>query len=316
MSEPTTNEPAPRTVVDPTTGRPILMAPKRQQRPMHTGSKASSKRCPFCSGNEADTPGEVDAARTPASQTDQPGWLVRAFPNLYPATEHHEVIAEGSAHHEHPSDLDAITWHAAIEVWQRRVAAVESKPGITCAFLFKNVGARAGASIAHNHSQVIGLPELPPRLELERSQQRLHGHCLICASLREAEVEQRIVIATDAFVALAPNPPKLPFETWLLPRDCASDFLTADPAAIAQAMQLWFAAVGNALEQPPCNLWLHRVPAPELTPGEHFHWHFELQPRTGQLAGLELGGDMYINSVPAEVAAARLRGDQNGPASR
>ena len=44
-----------------------------------------------------------------------------------------------------------------------------------------------------------------------------------------------------------------------------------------------------------------------LADNESFHWHFELQPRTGQLAGLELGGDMYINSVPAEVTAARLR---------
>ncbi len=33
-----------------------------------------------------------------------------------------------------------------------------------------------------------------------------------------------------------------------------------------------------------------------------FHWHFELQPRTGQMAGLELGGDMYINSIPATLA--------------
>ena len=54
-------------------------------------------------------------------------------------------------------------------------------------------------------------------------------------------------------------------------------------------------------------MWLHRVPQPLLHKGEHFHWHFELQPRTGQLAGLELVGDMYINSVPAQAAAQRLR---------
>jgi hypothetical protein len=47
--------------------------------------------------------------------------------------------------------------------------------------------------------------------------------------------------------------------------------------------------------QPAFNLWLHRVP------GRRFHWHIELQPRTGQMAGLELGGDMYINSMPPEV---------------
>lgn len=299
---------------------------------MHTGAKASDKRCPFCSGHEEDTPPEVDAARANDTPENQPGWNVRAFANLYPATKHHEVIAEGATHYEHPCDLDIETWRAAITVWQRRIIAMEAIDGVTCAFLFKNVGARAGASIAHNHSQVIGLPQLPPRLELEREQQRRHGRCLTCASLATAEAEQRIVVATEQFVALAPDPPKLPFETWLMPRDCQSDFLQADPAALATAMQQWLQAIGGGLDRPPCNLWLHRVPsallgatAPdsgdnggnngENSPTESlqepfpesFHWHFELQPRTGQLAGLELGGDMYINSVPASVTAARLR---------
>ena len=119
----------------------------------------------------------------------------------------------------------------------------------------------------------------------------------------------------NSLVALAPDPPKMPFETWLMPRDCRSDFLTTDPANIAAAMQQWFEALAGALDRPACNLWLHRIPADELTPGEHFHWHFELQPRTGQLAGLELGGDMYINSVPAEVAAMRLRAGRNTASS-
>ena len=299
--------PEPRTIIDPTTGRPILMAPQRQQRPMHTGSVANDKRCPFCSGHEEDTPPEVDATRSADSHANQPGWNVRAFANLYPATEHHEVIAEGATHHEHPCDLDVETWRAAITVWQRRILAAEEVQGISCAFLFKNVGARAGASIAHNHSQVIGLAQLPPRLELEREQQRRHGRCLTCASLASAETEQRIVVATEQFVALAPDPPKLPFETWLMPRNCQSDFLQADPDALATAMQQWLQAIGGGLDRPPCNLWLHRVPAALLAAGESFHWHFELQPRTGQLAGLELGGDMYINSVSAEVTAARLR---------
>ena len=77
--------------------------------------------------------------------------------------------------------------------------------------------------------------------------------------------------------------------------------------ADATRLQQWLQAIGGGLDRPPCNLWLHRVPAALLAAGESFHWHFELQPRTGQLAGLELGGDMYINSVSAEVTAARLR---------
>jgi curli biogenesis system outer membrane secretion channel CsgG len=49
-------------LVDPTTGRPILMAPRRQQRPMHTGPQASGKVCPFCQDQEAEPPHRLHVA--------------------------------------------------------------------------------------------------------------------------------------------------------------------------------------------------------------------------------------------------------------
>ncbi|MCK5945334.1 MAG: DUF4921 family protein [Planctomycetes bacterium] len=296
------NEPQPRTVVDPTTGRPILLAPQRQQRPMHTGSRKVQARCPFCLGHEDDTPPERDAVRAPDGR-----WIARAFENKYPATQHHEVLAEGPDHDEHPCDLDRATWRAALELWLRRVRATEAIAGVAHAFLFKNVGARAGASIAHNHSQVIGLDQLPPRLQLELARQRQAGRCLTCASLATAADERREVFGNAAFVAFAPDPPKLPFETWLAPRACGDDLFAADLDLLADAMHAWFAALDRGLDRPACNLWLHRIPTTQLDDGERFHWHFELQPRTGQLAGLELGGDMYINSVPATLTAQQLR---------
>jgi UDPglucose--hexose-1-phosphate uridylyltransferase len=297
----------PRCVVDPTTGRPILMAPQRQRRPMHTGAAAVSQPCPFCHGHEAETPPEVDAERDPGTAADGPGWVARAFANKYPANEHHEVLAEGPAHSEQPEDLDVATWRRCLHLWQRRLRALEARPGIACTYLFKNVGALAGASIAHNHSQVLGLAERPPRLTLELAQRRQLGHCPWCATMASAADEQRLVFAAAHHVVLVPEPPKLPNETWLLPRRCDDDFLTTDLDSLAAAMHTMFAAVAGGFGRPAFNMWLHRVP------GEAFHWHFELQPRTGQMAGLELGGDMYINSVPAAVSAAKLR---RGLASR
>ncbi|MFK7740208.1 MAG: DUF4931 domain-containing protein [Planctomycetota bacterium] len=311
MSDPN-HAPSPRTVVDTTTGRPILMAPKRQGRPMHTGSKKSAARCPFCAGHEQDTPPQLDREPAEISLPPAPSWRARAFANKYPATDWHDVIAEGAGHAEHPCDLSLDEMRAAVQVWQRRVAAIERAPGVATAFLFKNVGARAGASIAHNHSQVIGLDRLPPRLELEREQQRLAKSCLICAARGRAEQGEHVIFRNDAFCIFAPDPPKLPFESWLVPVACpgasaGQDFLTCDPTELADALCAWFAGLHAALDRPPLNLWLHRIPATQLAAGETFHWHFELQPRTGQLAGLELGGDMYINSVSAAETAQRLR---------
>ncbi len=295
-----------QSLVDPTTGRPILMAPLRQHRPMHTGEGAVEYPCPFCQSREGDTPPEVDAERDLGTAKDTPGWVARAFPNKYPANAHHEVIAEGRDHHEQPAELDVPTWRAVLALWQRRLMAVEAQPGIRATFLFKNVGVLAGASIAHNHSQILGLPDLPPRLLLEQAQAHALGGCPWCATLASAEAEERLVFASAHHAVLAPEPPKLPHETWLLPRACGDDFLTTDLDSLASAMHALFASVCHGLGRPAFNLWLHRIAAAP------FHWHFELQPRTGQMAGLELGGDMYINFLPASVSAQKLRRGLDG----
>ena len=47
----------------------------------------------------------------------------------------------------------------------------------------------------------------------------------------------------------------------------------------------------------PLNAWLHTGA----------HWHVELVPRLTVFAGLELGAGIYVNSLPPEEAAQRLR---------
>ena len=89
----------PRILHDKGTDRPILMSPGRLSRPRTTGADQDrTEDCPFCAGNEHLTPPESDAVRADGSAKDSPGWSARAFPNLFPAIEHHEVIARGLGH--------------------------------------------------------------------------------------------------------------------------------------------------------------------------------------------------------------------------
>ncbi|MBK8978289.1 MAG: DUF4921 family protein [Planctomycetes bacterium] len=287
---------------DASTGRPILVAPGRRGRPLKTlAGHDGAAECPFCTGAERMTPPETDAVRAAGTAPDTPGWTVRAFPNLYPAAPWHEVIAEGAEHIAQPGRLDAQTWRDSVAVWHRRIEFLESRPGIACAFLFKNVGREAGASIAHNHTQVIGLTSVPPRLEQELEQARLHGP-LIQRELDTAHRDGRLVLETTHHAAFSPRNPKLPGETWLAAHSASARLGEgAHGDDLADALRLLCAAVDRAFGAPPFNFWLHRIP------GADFHEHFELQPRTGFLAGLELGADAYINSLPAAEAAARLR---------
>src|SRR5690606_16288046 len=75
-------QPEPTVLVDPATGRPVLLAPGRRLRPMQTADDDAGGPCPFCPGNEAMTPPEVDAERVGGPGTP---WIARAFHNLYPA---------------------------------------------------------------------------------------------------------------------------------------------------------------------------------------------------------------------------------------
>ncbi len=285
---------------DPSTGRPILIAPRRRERPIQTAGKDDAELCPFCPGAERETPPERDAIRDPGTEPDQPGWRVRAFPNLYPAAPWHEVIVEGASHRTQPGQLGRDRWADVLCLWRRRIAWFESQPSIRCAFLFKNVGRFAGASIHHNHSQVLGLPMLPPRLAIELEHSKTQCHT--CAEIDNAAKDGRVIAAGEQHLWITPRFSKFPYESWVVPRDHNSDFLDAETnPELAALLNRAFAGIATTLDRPPLNSYLHRIP------GADFHWHLEIQPRTGFLAGLELGGDMYINSISGAEVAAQLR---------
>lgn len=67
----------------------MLITPGRAGRPddFTPGEwrRAGAAGCPFCEGNEAATPPEVEAVRPSGRVGDGPGWSTRTVPNLYPA---------------------------------------------------------------------------------------------------------------------------------------------------------------------------------------------------------------------------------------
>ena len=93
-------------LVDELTGDRVILAPARALRPdtfrVHgVQSPPSVARCPFCDGNEHETPPEV--ARIGPGAPDTPGWHVRVVPNKYPIVGDgvrgaHEVVIFSPAH--------------------------------------------------------------------------------------------------------------------------------------------------------------------------------------------------------------------------
>jgi UDPglucose--hexose-1-phosphate uridylyltransferase len=75
---------------DPLSGRWVVLAPARAQRPGAERAPMPSagddaERCPFCEGREAATPPETFALGPPGRPADAPAWRVRVVPNKFPA---------------------------------------------------------------------------------------------------------------------------------------------------------------------------------------------------------------------------------------
>jgi UDPglucose--hexose-1-phosphate uridylyltransferase len=319
-----------------------IIAPERAARPQSwtgTLSRRSTSDdpalCPFCPSHEDQTPPAV--LTYPASpESDGPtGWRLRVVPNKYPAVRldvslsscqandahaaapavgRSEVVIETPRHLDDPKLLTVTELADLFRAYQDRLLALSQEPMWTCAAVFKNVGAEAGASLTHTHSQIIALPVLPPPLALENTTclayfQRT-GRCMTCTILeRELHHGRRLIARSKHFAVLTTYAPRFPYELWLAPLQHQTRFEHLETAAFPELAQLWqqvLGAVDHVCQQPAYNWILHTAPW-QIGSVEHLHWRLELLPRLARPAGLEWGWGCYIVAVTPEEAAEALR---------
>jgi UDPglucose--hexose-1-phosphate uridylyltransferase len=234
---------------------------------------------------------------------------VRAFPNKFPAVAPdegvHEVIVNTPRHVIHLGDLTDEEAGLAGEVWAERVAAVEADRRGLWPFLFLNQGAAAGASLQHTHAQLVGLPLEPPRLLARERAFDAAPRCPVCADLETAAAAGRVVAESGGLVAWAPEVPPLTGTLRIGPAAHLPDW-TADPgpAAAARFLRRQTATAAERLGTEAMNLWLQRR---RRGGSDRYHWHADLVPRLGTLAGLELGTGVIAVAIGPAETAARLR---------
>jgi UDPglucose--hexose-1-phosphate uridylyltransferase len=217
-------------------------------------------------------------------------------PNLYPAFEHQEVVVHTPRHVRSIAELSGDELAPIAAAWHLRLQAARDA-GFSHPQLLVNEGKGAGASLPHSHSQLVWLREAPPEVaaELPRLQR---NKCALCEVLQDDALE--IAVGGDLSLRAAPAG-RVPYELLIAPRAHEADPGEED---LDFALALLRNGVVSLREQEgpvPLNAWLH----------SGAHWHFEIVPRLTVFAGLELGAGLYVNWLPPEEAAARLR--KNGP---
>jgi UDPglucose--hexose-1-phosphate uridylyltransferase len=322
---------------DPVVGRWVIIATERARRPSDFATAAAPLRsapCPFCPGNEGETPGEIVAGRPPASAPDGPGWSYRVVPNKFPALRiegeleptgeglfdrmngvgAHEVIIETPDHHASLATMSVDEVTDVLWVYRERVLDLRKDPRFEYVLVFKNHGEAAGASLEHPHSQLIATPIIPIMVREELAgaadYYRRKERCVWCDITRqERRAQRRLIAERGGFVALAPFAPRFPCETWIVPARHGAAFEESgidELRGLAELLGDFLRRMNRVLGAPAYNFMLHTSPLdePDLA---YFHWHLEIIPKLTRVAGFEWGSGFFINPLAPEVAAAALR---------
>lgn len=316
--------------LNPLTGRWVTIVADRAKRPTDFAPRTPQveaepdRPCPFCPGHEE--------ATLPALETLDDGghWRMRLIPNLYPAFDgdepfavHHlgpvHVQADASGIHEvfvytpdHDGGAHKLTDDDAaqmMEMLRRRLQQHASSKNVRYTQAIINHGREAGASLAHPHGQLLGLPFVPGEiLEEQRAFSRFEGGCILCATIEAELVDgKRVLFSTDDVVCVSPYWAGAPYELLIIPRshdlhltDSSDETLQAMGVAVRDSLLALREIHGDVAY----NLVFHT--APHHYTGA-YHWHVHLFPKLVTTAGFERGTGVMINIVPPELATEQLR---------
>lgn len=332
---------------DPVSGQWTLIAPHRKNRPVELlpVEKVTKRHiCPFCGGNESETPAAsalYDSTGTALSTSGATAgdWLSRVVPNKYASfgsvdvgTNGHtpdpcrrlgpftasslpglqELLIPSPRHVSSLSQLDDSETHVLWQASQDRIALMQSGGIARHAMLFMNYGSQAGASLEHVHVQLMGTPlvtgSLAGRMQRNRDCLQRENKTLIESIVAwELQEDHRIISRSENFTVLCPFASRFSYQTWIVPNRRDVSFVDMDAQQRNELGLLCRTMTGRLEEQlddPSYNMLLRMAPFEEAADD---HWYVEILPRTTRAAGFELGTDVWVNPIPPELAAKNLR---------
>jgi UDPglucose--hexose-1-phosphate uridylyltransferase len=305
---------------DPLLGDSVAIASHRQGRTYHP----PANECPLCP-SQGDRLSEI-----PDSSYDVVVFENR-FPSLAGDSGRCEVVCFTSDHDSSFADLTEEQAGLVLEAWTDRTAELSHLPSVEQVFCFENRGEEIGVTLGHPHGQIYGYPFTTPRTALMLRSLAAHKEATGGENLfddvvaRELAEGDRIVLETERWVAFVPYAAHWPYEVHLYPKRRVPDLLGLDeetrtefPQVYLELLRRFDRIFGEGEPPTPYIAAWHQAPFGALAEFEgvnrdDFALHLELftiRRTSGKLkflAGSESGMSVFINDVPPEAAAQRLR---------
>ncbi|MFJ5799178.1 galactose-1-phosphate uridylyltransferase [Streptomyces decoyicus] len=312
-------------------GDSVAIASHRQARTYHP----PADECPLCPSRDG------RHSEIPAADYDVAVFENR-FPSLAGDSGRCEVVCFTSDHDASFADLTEGQAALVLEAWTDRTAELSQLPGVEQVFCFENRGAEIGVTLGHPHGQIYAYPFVTPRTARMLTSLAAHHEATGGGNLFDEVVAdeladgRRIVLEGEHWMAFVPYAAHWPYEVHLYPKRRVPDLLALDDAARTEFPQIYLEVLrrfdrifggwdggnegggmgqgpraGGAARTPYIAAW-HQAPLHAGNRAE-FALHLELftiRRTSGKLkflAGSESGMNVFINDVPPEAAAERLR---------
>jgi UDPglucose--hexose-1-phosphate uridylyltransferase len=298
---------------DPLLGDSVAIASHRQGRTYHP----PADECPLCPSRDG------RLSEIPAADYDVAVFENR-FPSLAGDSGRCEVVCFTSDHDASFADLSEEQAALVLEAWTDRTAELAELPQVEQVFCFENRGAEIGVTLGHPHGQIYAYPFVTPRTALMLRSAAEHrartGRNLFDDIVERERAERaRVVLEGEHWVAFVPYAAHWPYEVHLYPRRRVPDLRALENAARTEFPQIYLELLrrfdrifGEAEPPTPYIAAWHQAPfggADRSDFGLHLEL-FTIRRTSGKLkflAGSESGMSVFINDVPPETAAERLR---------
>lgn len=304
------------------------------------GLYASDSPCPFCSeaaknlqviARSPDTAGSAWSSRSvvhPRPLYHIEGDPGRRGDGLYDRMSSvgaHEVLVENPRHDRH-------LWNASDEeighflrLSAERILDLKRDPRIKYVSLYKDYGKNAGQEFSHPTSQLTATMFVPRRVLYELRAGREYftskERCVFCDIIQQEERQaQRVIESRGDYIALCPYAPRVPYETWIMPRahDAAWERTGLNQPGLrvnlAALLRRTLQRIRSVTED--FHLVLHTSPSsfhPSRNLGywktidDDYHWHIEILPVIPSKARSYTFKEAYYSPVSSETAVKQLR---------
>jgi UDPglucose--hexose-1-phosphate uridylyltransferase len=237
----------------------------------------------------------------------------------------HEVLVENSRHERQLWNAGDNEIEQFLRLAAQRIKDLKGDTRLKYISVFKNYGVNAGQEFEHPNSQLTATTFVPRRVLYElragRDYFQQKERCVFCDIIGQEERQGlRVVELRGDYIAMCPYAPRVPYETWILPRVHESSFersalgRNSGLRDLASLLRRTLQRIRTITEE--FHLVLHTSPntihgSESLgywkTIDEDYHWHFEILPILSAKAKSYTFKEVYYSPVSSETAVKRLR---------